>query len=79
MSVSSEPCYECGRNIPDGWGEPLYACLWRLPGLGEERWDWVEVCPSCASRQRRDRVLLLGMVSLIVGALTALVAYPLLP
>jgi len=35
----------------------VYACLRCLPGLGEKRWDCVQVCSACASR-RRDRVLL---------------------
>jgi hypothetical protein len=78
MSVSSEPCYECGRGIPDGLGEPARACLGVLPG-GVEHWGWVEVCPECARRAERRRRLGLLLVFVLVALLTSAVAYPLLP
>jgi hypothetical protein len=79
MSVSSESCYECGRDIPDGLGEPLYACLWNMPSAGGEHWAWVQVCPSCGGARRSQRRALLTAVSLFVSALAALLAYRFLP
>ncbi len=78
MSVASEPCYECGRAIPDGLGEPARAYLGVLPG-GAEHWAWVEVCPDCARRSARQRRLGLALVFVVVALLTSAVAYPLLP
>ncbi|HEX5271008.1 MAG TPA: hypothetical protein VFW33_10990 [Gemmataceae bacterium] len=78
MSVASEPCYECGRAVPDGCGEPARACLGVLPG-GGRHWAWVEVCPACARKSARQRRLALLLVSVMVALLTSAVAYPLLP
>jgi hypothetical protein len=77
MPISSESCHECGRDIPNGLGEPLRACLWNVPAASGEHWGWVEVCPSCARRLRLRRAAILVVVSLVVGGLTAIVAYPL--
>jgi hypothetical protein len=79
MSVSTESCYECGSDIPDGLGEAVYACLWDMPGAGGQHWAWVPACPSCAGARRRRRAALLIGAALLVSALTALVVYPLLP
>jgi len=79
MSVSSESCYECGQDIAEGVGEPLYACLWNLPGAGGHHWAWVQVCPSCGAARRSRRTALLAGVALLVGALTALAGYHFLP
>jgi hypothetical protein len=78
MSVASEPCYECGRAIPDGCGEPARACLGVLPG-GAEHWVQVEVCPECARESARQRRLGLMLVFVLVALLTSAVAYPLMP
>jgi hypothetical protein len=78
MSVSSEVCYECGRGIPDGLGEPAQACLGVLPG-GAQHWSWVEVCPDCARRAARHRRLWLALAFALVAALTSAIAIPLLP
>ena len=78
MSVSSEPCYECGRGIPDGLAQPARACLGVLPG-GAQHWAWVDVCPDCARRSVLRRRLWLSVVMVLVALLTSAVAYPLLP
>jgi hypothetical protein len=78
MSISSEPCYECGDVIPDGLGQPARTCLGVLPG-GAQYWVWVEVCPECARRTGRERRLWLALVFLLVALLTFVVAYSLLP
>jgi hypothetical protein len=79
MSISTESCYECGRDIPEGLGEPLYACLWSMPRGGATYWGWVQVCPSCGIGLRHRRQALLVGFSLFVAALTALTALVLLP
>jgi hypothetical protein len=78
MSVSTELCYECGRGIPDGLGEPARACLGVLPG-GARHWARVEVCPACARRAERQRRLWLALAFALVALVTGAVAYPLLP
>lgn len=78
MSVSTESCYECGRDIPEGLGEPLYACLWSMPRGGATYWGWVQLCPSCGGGRRLRHLALLIGFSLFLAALTALVAWPLL-
>jgi hypothetical protein len=51
--------------------------LWSLPGAGQH-WAQVPICSACASRRRHLSAALAG-VWLLLAALTALVAYPLLP
>jgi hypothetical protein len=78
MSISSEPCYECGRCIPDGSGEAAQVCFGILPG-GARYWTWVEVCPECARRSARDRWLWRAVAFVLISILTSAVAYPFLP
>jgi hypothetical protein len=78
MSVSSEPCYECGRAIPDGLGQSARACIGVLPG-GAQYWAWVDICPDCAQRSEQRRRLWLSVVLVLVALLSGAVAYPLLP
>lgn len=78
MSIVTEPCYECGCGIPEGYGEPVRACLGTLPG-GEQYWSWVEVCPECARQAVRRRRLWMAMTFVMVALFTSAVAYPLLP
>ncbi len=77
MSVSTDLCYDCGQYLFAD-GEPLRACLWELPGAGEH-WAWVQLCPHCAAQRRSQRTVSLILVGLAVAALTALVAFPLVP
>ena len=78
MSVSTDTCFDCGEVLFGDEGEPLRACLWELPGAGEY-WGWVQICPECAAQRRYQRALSLILVALVASALTALVAFPLLP
>jgi hypothetical protein len=78
MSIASEPCYECGRGIPDGLGQPARACLGILPD-GAQYWAWVEVCPECAQHAARLRHLWTALTFVLVALLTSAIAYPLLP
>jgi hypothetical protein len=78
MSVLTESCYDCGGDIPNGLGEPRLAQLRELPGAATDAWGWVKLCPTCGRRRQRRRLAVLALVSLFVGALTLVVAYPLL-
>jgi hypothetical protein len=78
MYLIAESCHDCGREIPDGLGEPRLARLPGRPATGAEGWGWVQVCPACGTRRQRRRRTVLALVSLLVAALALLVAYPLL-
>ena len=78
MSVSTDCCFDCGRRLWDDEGEPLHTCLWESPVSGEH-WAWVQVCRGCAAQRKYQRLVSLLLAGLVVSALTALVAYPLLP
>jgi hypothetical protein len=76
--ATPDTCYDCGREVIAG--EEVPACLWQSPSRGgAEYWGWVEVCPACARRRDQRHQALLMVVVLIVAALTAVLACPLLP
>jgi hypothetical protein len=77
MSVITETCYDCGCDVAEGACQTVRACLWSLPGAGQH-WAQVPICSACAGRRRHLSAALAG-VWLLLAALTALVAYPLLP
>lgn len=77
MSIASETCYECGRDIPDGLGQPASACVGTLPG-GTFLWSWVDVCPECALKSQRRSRLWLAFACVLVALLTFAVACPLM-
>jgi hypothetical protein len=78
MSVVSQPCYECGRDITDDCGQTARVCIGLLPG-GDYCWAVVDICPDCARRTAGQRRLWLAVTFVLVALLTFAIAYPLLP